>query len=473
MLNIYFVIFRYVTAAATIIAAASVLCRDMLPESKVSWLAVLVFLPLFGLTVYILFSFNTIGKKEKSIVKKFKEQTNALAFNNTPVERYLSPEQLIQSDYIESVTGRRGYINTDVRHYPYGERFFADFLNDLESARDFVFLEYFLLAEGEMLSRVLSVLERKAALGVDVRIIYDDFGSADRINPKYAAELNKKGIKTIRFNKMIPFPAAYQNNRNHRKITVIDGKIGYTGGINIADEYINLISPYGVWKDTAIRLEGPAVDALSTAFLSDFFSAEKAVEPIDRFVGKAENMHSRGVVLPFCDGPKHMYNRYVTENAYINLINSARRYVWISTPYLVYDGRIKKSLVAAAERGADVRIVVPHIPDKKLVFEIGRNNYKALQKYGIKIYEYEPGFIHAKQLVCDGTTAIVGTANLDYRSLLYNYENAVLLFNTDCISDIEKDFISVFNRSVLMDGFEQNALKNIFCKIARTIAPLL
>ena len=473
LLCFYFEFFRYIYAALVFTAVISVLCRGMPKESKISWLIVLIILPFFGFTVYVLFSYNPIGKKTENLLDNLKQQANAYIPQRTTYERALSPEQLLQADYIESVSGMSGYTNTDVRHYPYGERFFADYLRDLESARDFIFLEYFLFGEGEMLNRVLSVLKGKAAEGVEVRIIYDDFGSVDRMSPRYAEELNKIGIKTIRFNKLVPIPAPFHNNRNHRKITVIDGKIGYTGGINIADEYINLVSPYGVWKDTAIRLYGPAVDALSYFFLSDFLLATKTVEPIDRFMGKSVSVPCRGVVMPFCDGPKPLYDRLVTENAYINLIDSAHKYVWISSPYLVCDSRVKKSLINAAARGVDVKIVVPHIPDKKLVFEIGRNNYKSLTDRGVKIYEYMPGFIHAKQLICDGVTAIVGSANLDYRSLLYNYENCVLMFNTDCISDIEKDFIGVFNRSADMDGFNQNGFKKVFCKVAGMISPLL
>ncbi len=471
--NLYFVVFQIIYGVIFAISVITVFCRDMPSESKMSWLIVLIITPFFGTIVYVLFSRNRLRRKQTKLLYAVREQSRELTPSNKDLESHVSPEQMSQANYIESVTGQCAYLNTEVKYYPFGEMFFGDYIDDLESAKEFIFLEYFIVAKGEMLDRILDVLERKAQEGVDVRILYDDIGSIKRLKSSFAKRLRQKGIKAYRFNKFIPVVSAVHNNRDHRKITVIDGKIGYTGGVNIADEYINATHPYGVWKDTVIRLNGAAVDQLTLMFLNNYCINIQKTEPFDGFVGKAQDAEANGVVIPYGDGPKPVYNHYVGENVYINMINAAHKYIWITTPYLICDGLLKRSLENAAARGVDVRIVMPHIPDKKIVFAISRSNYRRLQKHGVKIFEYEPGFVHAKQFVSDGTTAVVGTINLDYRSLLHHFENGVLMFNTDCIADIERDFESMFEQCMAMDGYKQNVFTKVFCKIAEVFQPLL
>lgn len=472
--NLYFAIFQIISGIVFTVAVVTVFCRDMPPESKISWLVVLIFAPFFGTVVYILFSHNRLSRRQSKLLFDVREQAHKLTSSNKDLEPYLLPEQMSQAEYIEAATKQCGYTDTSVKYYPFGETFFADYLKDLESAKEFIFLEYFTVKKGQMLDRILSVLEKKAADGVDVRFIYDDMGTINRLKPSFADKLREKGIKAFRFNKFIPVVSAVHNNRDHRKITVIDGKVGYTGGVNIGDEYINLVHPCGVWKDTVIRLSGGAVDQLTLMFLSNYCLMRQKAEPFDKFVRKRQSEEEGGgVVIPYGDGPKPIYDRYVGENVYLNLINSAHRYIMIATPYLICDGLLKRSLENAVARGVDVRIVMPHIPDKKMIFAISRSNYRRLQRRGVKIFEYEPGFVHAKQVLCDGTSAVVGTINLDYRSLLHQFENGVLMFNTDCIKDIERDFERMFDRSVAMDGFKQNFMTRAFCKVAEIFQPLL
>ena len=327
-----------------------------------------------------------------------------------------------------------------------------------------------------MLEEILDILETKIKEGVEVRLIIDDIGCMKNLPLWYTRKIRNIGIKLVIFNRFVPIVSAVHNNRDHRKIVIIDGKIAYTGGINIADEYINEIHPYGYWKDSGIRLVGRCVDEFTMMFLINYdLQIRKVDTNIHRYL-ELENFSSlkaNGVVLPYGDGPRPAYQEYVGENVYLNMINSAERYIYITTPYLIIDSKIENALINASLKGVDVRIVTPGIPDKKMIYLITRSTYFNLQKYGVKIYEYKPGFIHAKQVLCDDDVGIIGTINFDYRSLLHHYENAVWMYKTDALVSLKKDFDDIFNNANSMEKYHQNIFVYILCKALKIFQPLL
>lgn len=295
-----------------------------------------------------------------------------------------------------------------------------------------------------MWDQIHDILKEKAAQGVEVYFLYDDFGCIATLPWNYHKLLNDEGIHCEIANKFSPVLSRIHNNRDHRKITVIDGKVGFTGGINLADEYINAVEIFGHWKDTAVKLEGEAVRNLMALFLTNW-NANSKKNHID--VGKYMNAplrmtEGKGVVIPFGSGPEPIYKDNVGKNVYLNMINSAKRYLYITTPYLICDREMLNALCLAAQKGVDVRIITPHIPDKRTVFWMTRSNYRVLLNAGVRIFEYTPGFIHAKNFVCDDKFAVCGTLNLDYRSLVHHFECGAWMYEPDCILDMKEDFLN-------------------------------
>ena len=320
------------------------------------------------------------------------------------------------------------------------------------------------------------ILLEKLAAGVEVRILYDDVGNLGATNSRFYKKLQREGIHCYKFNPIRPVLSGIHNNRDHRKITVIDGRVAYTGGINVGDKYINQKHDFGHWKDTALRIEGPAVDEFTCLFLQLFDDCAKqttdlaAYLPTDR-----ESFDEGGAVQPFGDGPRPHFPELIAENAVIQMIDAAQRYVYITTPYLIIDHAFLSSLCTAASRGVDVRIITPHVPDKRLVFSVTRAHYVPLLKAGVRIYEYTPGFIHAKSIVCDGEIAFVGTVNLDYRSLVHHFECGAILYRTPCITDIKNDFDATLSLSeeVTPENFHMSKLTTLFCSVLSVFFPLL
>ena len=320
------------------------------------------------------------------------------------------------------------------------------------------------------------ILKQKAAAGVEVRVMYDDIGCAGLLPGSYYKKLKKEGIDCVKFNPFRPVVSGIHNNRDHRKITVIDGKVGYTGGVNLADEYINETSRFGHWKDTALKIQGSAVSNLTVLFLQLFDAMRKSFSDFEKYLGTDyESFDEDGYIHPFGDGPKPFYSELVGSNNFINIINSAEKYVWISTPYLIPDYNLLSALRSAAYRGVDVRIITPGIPDKKIIFNMTRSNYKYLLQAGVKIYEYSPGFIHAKEMLADGVTAFVGTVNLDYRSLVHHYECGAVLYKTPCISEIEEGFEETLqaSREITDDNFKMNFFASLLNGILDLFSPML
>lgn len=361
--------------------------------------------------------------------------------------------------------------------------FLKDLLIELKRAKKFIFMEYFIIKPGMMWDSIHEVLIDKVKENVDVRIIYDDIGSLGYLESDYYKKLQKEGIKCYKFNPFYPILSGIYNNRDHRKITIIDGKIAYTGGINIGDEYINLKSPYGHWKDSAIKLNGPAVNNLTKMFLEMYNSISKNEEDIEKYIklnieennNNLDNINTDyGFVHPFGDGPKPIYKEQIAENNFINMINNAKKYVYITTPYLIIDYNLTTSLRSAALKGVDVRIITPHIPDKKIIFNLTRSSYKYLLEAGVKIYEYTPGFIHQKSLIVDDNLAFVGTVNFDYRSLVHHYECGVILYNTDSIKDIYIDIKNIIDESqeITLSNFKMRKIDKLISIILFIFSPL-
>lgn len=337
-------------------------------------------------------------------------------------------------------------------------------------------MEYHAIEEGQSFGRIMEILERKASQGVEVRILYDDVGSVGFLNLDFIKRMKEKNIQCRVFNPVFPVLKIFMNNRDHRKITIIDGKVGFTGGYNLADEYFNLTHPYGNWKDTGVRLEGDAVDSILTMFLEMWNGfGNSAKDSTDAYFVKDKGQSlAKGFVQPYADSP--LDDRQVGENVYLNMIKGAKRFLYITTPYLIISDEMRRELTLAAERGVDVRIVTPGIPDKKMVFRVTRSYYAGLVKGGVRIYEYTPGFIHSKQMTADGEYGVVGTINLDYRSLYHHFENGVLLYDCPAVSDMVEDFHQTFQVSHEVTSQyqgERYAVVRGFDCILRLVAPLL
>jgi cardiolipin synthase len=351
-----------------------------------------------------------------------------------------------QSRYIQNYAFCPVYKNVYAQYFPTGEEMYASFIKELGKAEKFIFLEFFIIDEGAMWNETLDILKRKVKEGVEVRVIYDDLGCITTLPYNYKKTLETYGIKCSVFNRFIPVLNSKYNIRDHRKIVVIDGKCAYTGGINIADEYINLIVKYGHWKDTGIMIKGPATYSFTVMFLTVWDYLNGTGEDFRKFKTYEESYEDfDGYIQPYNNNP--LNEESLGEDVYLNLINRAKRYVYIATPYLILDNQMQNALSLAAQQGLDVRIVTPHIPDKKYVYTLTRANYKKLLESGVKIFEYTPGFIHSKVVISDDRTGTVGTINFDYRSLYLHFECGVWMYNTKAVAQIKEDFLNIFAQS--------------------------
>ena len=452
--------------------------RDMVPEAKIPWLLCVIALQLFGVAIYAVFSYNRPSKKQRKTFRQLYERSREVQ------ERTVSKEELeremgrwvgLGESLCRYTSAAVPHAGTKTEYFPTGETFWKSLLEDLEHAEKYIFMEYFIIDRGEMWYSILDVLRRKVKEGVEVRVMYDDIGSMGKIRTGYARLLRKEGIACRKFNPFVPVISNIHNNRDHRKITVVDGKIGYVGGVNLADEYVNVKRPYGQWKDTAVRMEGAGVRNLILMFLQLYNMRSDNAEDFAPYIPERYKVYAdEGFVQPYGDGPRPLYSRSVGEDVYLNIINEAKRYVWITTPYLIIDYRLREALLRAAARGTDVRILTPHIPDKKVIFALTRSNYSALIKGGVKIYEYTPGFVHAKSFLADDEVGVVGTINLDYRSLLHHFECAVLMYRTSALISLKRDLEETFAISALQT--EADAKKNVvargLCEVAKVFAPL-
>ena len=464
----------FMVSVATVIAIVN---RSMSPESKVTWLIV-TFVPVFGPLLYLMFGERRLSKKE---LKQLQE-LNSIAFHeNNGRQLHLQLQETDKSAYgiinalLHMDSNAEVYDQTDSQFFASGEEMWQQMLKDLKRAEKFIFLEYYIVEEGLMWDSMLEILEEKAAQGVEVKMLYDDIGCMVTLPGDYTVYLRSKGIDAHKFNKVIPRMTVAYNNRDHRKILVIDGQISYTGGINLADEYINHIERFGHWKDSGIRIDGPATQAFTRLFLMNWYINRGEISDFDQYHLENQTRSGSGLCIPYGSGPKPIYQMKVGKIVYQNLINQAEDFVYITTPYLIIDYDLTEDIKNAAMRGVDVRIVTPHIPDKKLIQLVTRGAYPDLLSAGVRIFEYTPGFIHSKQMIVDDRFAAVGTINLDYRSLVHHYENAVLLYKTESISDIRKDFEEIFEQSqeIFSDTINPTWYQMMIKEVTQLFAPML
>ncbi|MGN0665949.1 MAG: cardiolipin synthase [Huintestinicola sp.] len=455
--------------------------KDDNPSYRICWIILMAALPLFGGLLYVFIGgkkpskrlFNMMSKTEK----RFKHVLEQDSFAAEDINSHdLRASEMME--YVRTSVGYPYYSSSANRYYPFGDDMFPEMLADIEKAEKFVYLEYFIIQEGEMWDKLSSLLVKKAESGVDVRIIYDDMGCVALLPPRYWKELEKlsPNIKCIAFNSVIPVVSLVMNNRDHRKILVIDGEIAYTGGINISDEYINVTHPYGKWKDTGVRITGRAVFSFTEMFLEmwdTFRNDNDDIEEYKRLSVSEEVPLTKGYIQPFSDTP--LDEEPLGENIYIDIINRAKKYVYIFTPYLIIDDMMRSSLCLAAKRGVDVRIVTPGIPDKKIIYRLTRANYMSLLKAGVRIYEYTPGFIHAKSFISDDDVGVVGTINMDYRSLYLHFECGLLMYGVDILEDLKKDHIETMEqcREITAENYRKYYRGTMFDAILRVFAPLL
>ena len=469
----YFYILAWLTEIGCVI---KIIASDDNPDYKVPWLLFVLIVPIAGFMLYFMFYSRTLQKRFIRRLDALKSQ--AYRKDDTELMQKLreeNPAAAAQAKMLCEISESHLFTNTKQRYFPLGEDMFTAMLEDLQKAEHFIFMEYFIIEEGKFWNSILDILKAKAAAGVEVKVLYDDIGCMATLPGDYHKTLKSYGIEATPFSRLRGNADSEFNNRSHRKITVIDGKIGYTGGVNIADEYINEVVKYGHWKDTAIRLEGEAVQELTKLFLVDFgINVRKMPHIRDDLYPKTEVKES-GYVVPFGDGPHPLYNRRVGKSVIQNMLNGASRYMWMTTPYLIIDNDLCQSIENAALRGVDVRIIVPHIPDKKLIFGMTQSFYHRLMTAGVRIYEYEPGFIHAKSYLSDDNQAMIGTINLDYRSLVHHFENGVWMYCCESIKDLKADVEDTLNKSIEVtpDMLKTNLLQRFIRAVVRIFAPML
>lgn len=450
-------------------------------SSKITWLTTMAFLPIFGALLYI-YTTVDIGHRvlKKKVTNILKNTKNKITQDKSVIDKVeeICPD-VADLNYYLNKSGRFPlYENTDVTYYPIGEKMFQSMLVELDKAKDFIFMEYFIVDDGYMWDNILEVLIKKANEGVDVRVMYDGTCEFALLPRTYPSSLEKLGIHCKVFSPVSPFISTHYNYRDHRKIMVIDGKTAYNGGINMADEYINYTHKYGHFKDVGVMLKGDAVDSFTLMFLQMWSVNERHCD-FSKYLNvgdspSAGGYFSNGFVMPFGDCPLDEYD--VGKSVYMDILNRAKDYVYIMTPYMIMDGELENSLTFSAERGVDVRIILPHISDSFVAQALAKTHYKKLLDAGVKVYEYTPGFVHAKVFVSDDVKSVVGSINMDYRSLYHHFECATYMYGTRCIEDIKSDYKDTLAKC---QQVTYESIKNdkwyikLIGKVLKFVAPLI
>ncbi|MGN0131069.1 MAG: cardiolipin synthase [Lachnospiraceae bacterium] len=474
---IYIPYFYLAMYATEIVCVLKIINSQENPDYKIPWLLFILIVPVAGFMIYFMFYDRKLKKKYIKRLAKIKSQQVQTEDGETLFGLKEEDKQAyLNANLLCKLADTHLYQNTNAAYFDMGEKLYAAMLEDLKKAEKFIFLEYFIIEEGIFWNSILDILKEKAAKGVEVRVLYDDVGCMCTLPGDYYRTLREQGIKTVCFSRLKGQADNEFNNRSHRKIMVIDGKIGYTGGVNIADEYINEKVLYGLWKDVGIRLEGEAVTQLTSIFLADYeMNVKTPVAGFAQYFEDRVSMENRGYIIPFGDGPGPMFKHRVAKTMIMNMLNQAEDYVYMMSPYLIIDNELCQAMENAALRGIDVRIITPHIPDKKIVFVMTRSYYGRLMAAGVKIYEFEPGFVHAKVYLSDDKYAIVGTINLDYRSLVHHFENGVWLYKHEVLEQIKDDMVGTMSKSVKVEtGIIKDTLPQRFIRaLVRVLSPLL
>ncbi len=461
----------------SVVVALYIISQKNKGAFKLTWVFLILLVPLFGGLLYLLFHVQMelapIARRSRKIEKKTRP-LYLLPGDGYKEAAACVPESINQIRYLQQHVGFPIYDGTEVKYYPLGEQMWKDLLGELCRAEHYIFLEYFIIRDGVMWDSILGILKQKAAEGVTVRLIYDDFGCFFKLPQDFASSMKQFGIDCAVFNPFTPMFSVHQNNRDHRKIAVIDGKVAFTGGINLADEYINAVERFGHWKDTAVKLSGTGAWSLTVMFLQSWELCKRTSEDYSIFFPETpKHSAAHGFVQPYADSPTDREN--VGEHVYLHIIESAKDYLYITTPYLIIDDSMISALALAAKSGVDVRIMTPHIADKALIHATTRSYYRELIRAGVHIYEYERGFVHAKSFVCDDRTATVGTTNLDFRSLYMHYECGVRLYHCPVIMEIKEDFLSTLKacREITLKECSRNMVTGLIQDILRLFAPLM
>ena len=475
----YYAALSAIYVLLTVISIVAIMNADTNPDHKLPWLVIIACFPLVGLILYFVFRYRRMTRWEERRIKesfqRINEANSARDALSSLGERDISAagkaHSILHDDELARV-----YTGTRTGYYSLGEELLDSLIRDLLEAREFIFLEYFIIDDGEVWGRIFEVLKERVAHGVEVRVMYDDFGCMSTLSTSYPRTLEREGISCRRFSRISPHFRTVYNNRDHRKIAVIDGVIGYTGGVNLADEYANKKIRFGHWKDGGVRIYGNAVIGLTALFLSLWELSSKGDEDISRFLcTRADAMGDGGFYIPYGSGPSPAYKRPVGKGVLLDIINQAHSYLYLTTPYLVIDYDLTEALRGAAARGVDVRIITPGIADKKIVKVMTKSSYPYLLDGGVQIFEYSPGFIHEKTVVCDDLYATVGTINLDYRSLVHHYEDGVWMYGTATVSEIRDAYMKTLADSKKITAKEArlNLLERLIRNAVRLIAPLL
>ncbi len=449
------------------------------PAFKMTWILFVIALPIIGTLFFIYVKFQPGTKLARQRMSDLKIETDPYMCQDEEVVRSMRASRSANANlayYLSHQLGFPTYRNTEATYFPLGEDKFEALTEELKRARKYIFMEYFIVEEGYMWNTILSILRQKARQGVEVRFMYDGMCAITMLPYNYPEQIRKYGIKCKMSNAMKPFLSTTQNNRDHRKICVIDGEVGFTGGINIGDEYINRKVRFGHWKDTAVMLKGDAVQSLTMIFLQMWNVDEKRAEAYSKYLTPKRPGFKRelGYVIPYADSP--FDNENVGEEVYFHILNHAKKYVHIMTPYLILDTEMITTLTRVAKSGIEVAIIMPHIPDKWYAFAVAKTYYKELIEGGVQIYEYTPGFVHAKVFVSDDDTATVGTVNLDYRSLYLHFECGTFIYNNSEVDKIERDFQSTLakcHKVTLIEVKNRTLVTKISGQVLRLVAPLM
>lgn len=450
-LSEYFVLFNTILLILSIVTSIYIVNIDENPAYKLTWVMLIMALPVLGGITYILFGGHKVPKelsiRDNQAFSEFKDHV----IQDEKTYQKLANDSISackQFYYLWNCASFPVYEHSQTTYYDSGEAKWEALKEALKQAQKYIFLEYFIIAEGIMWQEILDILIQKSKEGVDVRVLYDDFGCSTTLSSDYDRFLNSLGIKCKIFNRLTPSLSVSMNNRDHRKIVVIDGQVAFSGGVNLADEYINQKVRFGHWKDSAIKIEGEAVWSFTLMFLQFWNFDEENKDDVEQFhlLKQDCQLIDDGFVLPFSDSPTD--DETIGRNIHLNMINHAKSYVYITTPYLVIDYEMISALKNAAKQGIDVRIITPHIPDKKYVFAVTRSNYETLVNAGVKIYEYKPGFIHSKNVFCDDVFGVVGSVNMDYRSYYLHYECGVLMYKSKAIKDMKKDYLNTLDQCI-------------------------
>ena len=472
--------FYWCCIALSVMAALAIVGSRMEPGYKIAWLILVLPFPVFGGLFYLLIGGGYIPKRTQRRMQGVLKKSAATLKDDFKSDDLLplGGDAAGQASYLERRAACPAYTNTETEYFPLGDDAFPRMLDELKKAERYIFLEYFIIQPGVFWDSILAVLEEKVAQGVEVRVLYDDFGCMFTLPRDYNETLTKKGIQCRVFNRLMPVMSLRLNNRDHRKLLIIDGKVGFTGGINLADEYIGKKERFGIWKDTAVMIEGDAVRSFTLMFL-EMWNVEKhrRAEIFDPYLDVEQikfPVKGDGFVMPYGDSP--LDNEQVGESVYMDILYTAKDYVHIMTPYLILGHEMITALTYAAKRGVEVIIMMPHIPDKKYAFMLAKTYYCELMDAGVQIYEYTPGFVHAKVFTSDDRKAVVGTINLDYRSLYLHFECAVYLYRNSVIPSIEADFQETLKECRKMsreDVKSQPLGSRIAGKALRLLAPLM